>query len=299
MKTIIVDIPSGLANPTSVLSALKVYQKKNHFYNLLVTGSPNDMSIMEDVEGVRCCYNEGEQTSLDVALSHMNDEGVVGLMSFSTRSLLAKKAHEVFPKEVAPCFGLLYQSKEEGKETFLVDAGGFSSKDKTHVLSYLSYALDYTTNILKKSHPEIAFLALKDNLDDADQEIDDALRQESKDYKGFVDPLALCDGTSDILLAGGKIGAACLASAKGARRIAADLEKIRSSKSVSVKWANLITNKNDTSDARYDARLDAKGYLLFGYGYHLLALNLNAGFGDVMDGFDTLERYDRNQPRRQ
>jgi fatty acid/phospholipid biosynthesis enzyme len=296
MKTIIIDIPSGLAAATSVLSALKVYAKKNKIYQLLVCGSPNDMSILEDIENIQCAYSEGAETSTSLALSHINDPEVAGFLSFNERPILIQSCHQNLPKEVNPCFGLYFASQSEGKETLLIDAGGFSAKTKEDVDAYRSYGVDYLKNILKKGTISIAYLALPEMMDEQDVAIDAFLKASCPEYSGVVDPEYLFDGKNDIVLAGGISGALAIRSAKGSRRVAHDLEQIRSSKSFAVKWSSLLGAKDNGQDRRYDPRIDAKGYLLFGYGHHIVDLDKTAGFGDVIDALDTLERFDRNQP---
>ena len=296
MKTIIVDIPSGLAGATNVLSALKVYAKKNKFYQLLVCGSPNDMSILEDIENIRCAYSEGAEVSTRLALSHISDPDIAGLRSFNERPILLHSCHESLPKEVNPCFGLYFASESEGKETLLVDAGGYSEKNKDNIDAFLSYGVDYLKNILKKGTISVAYLALPERMDEQDVAIDAFLKASCSEYSGVLDPEHLFDGKNDIVLSSGTSGALAIRSAKGSRRVAQELEQVRSSKSFAVKWSNLLAPRDSTQDRRYDPRIDAKGYLLFGYGYHLVSLDKMAGYGDVMDALDTLERFDRNQP---
>lgn len=296
MKTFLVDIPSGLTSATNVLSALKVYAKKNKFYSLLVCGSPNDMSILEDVDNIKVAYSEGAETSTALALSHLGEEDIAGFLSFNDRKTLLDSCHHTLPKEVDPCFGLYFATQEEGKETFLVDAGGYALKSKDLVDSHRSYAVDYLRNILKKGTLSIGYLALFDALDEEDSAIDAFLKASCSEYTGIVTPDHLFDGKNDIVLAGGHEGAIAVQSAKGSRRIAHELEQIRSSKSFAVKWSSLLGGKEQANDRRYDPRIDSKGYLLFGYGSHILSLEKTAGFGDVIDAFDTLERFDRNQP---
>jgi fatty acid/phospholipid biosynthesis enzyme len=296
MKSFIIDIPSGLVGATNVLSALKVYAKKNKFYKLLVCGSPNDMSILEDIENITCAYSEGAETSTSLALSHIEDPDIGGLLSFNDRLTLLHSCHEILPKEVDPCFALYFPASEEGKETLLIDAGGYGEKAKDTIDGYLAYGLDYLKNILKKGTLSVGYLALMDSMDEQDVAIDSYLKATRPEYTGVVSPEHLFDGKNDIVLSGGKSGAIAVQSAKGSRRIAHELEQIRSSKSSAVKWSSLLGGGKTEDDRRYDPRIDAKGYLLFGYGHHIVSLDKTAGFGDVMDSLDALERFDRNQP---
>lgn len=291
MKTFIVDIPSGLTDATNVLAALKVYAAKNKSYRLLCCGASSDFSILEDNVNITCEYTEGKQTSSTKALSHLGDQDVVGLLSFSRHGDLFAAAHASLQKEISPCFGLSFHGQDSSKETFLVDAGGFTAESQESIEASLSYALDYLTNILKmpKDYISVGYLAFKESLSPLNKEIDAFLRGQSFNYRGIVDPSEIMDGASVILLSSGVLGPSCLAAANEGKKVLTNRQTVSSSVNPFVKWTS--PKPVETGD------FDREGYLLFGYGHHIYSLSQKAHYEDVMTGLKALERYDRNQPR--
>ncbi len=294
MKTIVVDIPSGLADAANVFTALKIFALKNKFYDLLICGYSGDFSVLEDNVNIKCDYIQNSKTSADLAISHLQDLNVAGLLSFSKRELLLSKTHTNLLKEVNPCYGLFFSGQDPEKETLLIDAGGLSEFDLDSIEGHLSYAMDFLTNIVRKPRNEISIglLALPESLSNSEKNVDAALKTSNDNYRGFVSPRELMDSNYTVVLAGGNIGQICISAANSGKRIQTNSQIVQASKNIFGKWAggNQATRTED---------FDAKGYYLFGYGYHIYSLNSQAHYQDVISALTALERFDRNQPRNQ
>jgi len=287
MKSIIVDLPAGLAYPSSVLSAFKVYVKKNHFFNLTVCGDAANFSILEDTEGIECVYSDVGETSSHVALREMaSREDVGGLISFADRLAFLKEARAILPHFSTASFGLSFSTKIPGKESLLLDPTGLLEKNQEQYEAALQYGKDYLLNVLGKASVEVALLGLEGQNDPFLNGIDQTLRASEKNYHGFLSPEHLFDGTADLILAGGIDGAIAILSAKGAATASKQMQKAEASRS----WTSLFgKNKTGEENARFDSRIDQRGYLLFGAHKNLLLLNKDAGYGDVTDAFPVLE----------
>lgn len=289
MKYIVVDIPSGLAYPSSVLSALKVYVKRNAQYNLYCCGDKANFSVLEDTEGISCVYGDENEPSVEVALKVIRDnKDIAGLMSFSERSLLLEKAKEILSKNVNPTYGLLYETKVNDRSTMMIDASGLVEGNEDNFEAALSYAKDYFANILMKANIEIALLALEGSDDPLLNKLDEKLRQSEKHYHGFILPLDIFNGTMDIILSLGHDGAIAIQAAKGSTTVSEELKRAQASKS----FSSLFGGSKDKEKPRFDSRIDQQGYLLFGFGENILCLNKDSGYGDVIDAFPTLVHLD-------
>jgi fatty acid/phospholipid biosynthesis enzyme len=288
MKTLVVDVPSGLADATGVLTALKIFALKNKFYDLLICGYSGDFSVLEDNVNIRCDYIQNSQTSANLALSHLKNTDVAGFLSFSKRELLLKEAHSVLPKEVSPFFS----GRDSEKETLLIDAGGFGEFSQDNIEGYLSYAMDFLTNIVRKPRNEISIglLAFSESLSKADEDIDSVLKTLNANYRGYVSPGELLNSNFAVVLSGGPMGQVCISAANAAKKIQVNAQIIQTSKNIFGKWSG------NNQPARTDD-FDAKGYYLFGYGHHIYSLSSQAHYQNVITALTALERFDRNQPR--
>jgi fatty acid/phospholipid biosynthesis enzyme len=286
MKTIVIDLPSGLAYPASVLSAFKVYVKKNHFFNLMVCGDSANFSILEDVEGINCRYSPEGESSLVTALKAVNEENdIAGLLSFSDRFSVLTEAKTILPKNVSPCFGLLFSTKTEDKETLLVDASGYTERNEENASMALAYGKDYLTNVLGRAAPDIALLGLSEIEDPLWDACDRNFRQSEKNYHGLLAPSHLFDGGMDLVVSVGNEGAMAILSAKGASTASKQTEKAQAAKS----WTSLFGKGKETERPRFDSRIDQRGYFLFGVGKNILCLNKDSGYGDVIDALPRIE----------
>jgi fatty acid/phospholipid biosynthesis enzyme len=294
MKSIIVDLPSGLAYPSSVLSAFKVYVKKNHFFNLTVCGDAANFSVLEDTENIECVYCDVGETSSHLALKEMVErEDVAGLLTFADQRAFYEEAAKLLPHWDVPCFGLFYSSKIEGKETLILDASGLFERKEENYLAYLEYGKDYSANVLQKPSVDIALLGFGEDPDPVLAKVDHELRINEKNYHGFLTPEHLFDGSCDLVLAGGVDGALAIGAAKGAIAASKTAQKIQASKS----WTSLLGKKKDAGeDSRFDSRLDQRGYLLFGAKKNILCLNKNSGYGDVTDALPVIEHLAFKKP---
>jgi hypothetical protein len=292
MKTYIVDIPSGLTDATNVLAALKVFALKNKNLELLCCGASADFSILEDNANISVDYVEGSESSSERALSHLEQENMVGFLSFAKRSDLLEAAHKVLKKEVSPCYGLIFHGVDPEKEALLIDAGGFGEETEENIEAYLSYAMDYLTNILRKPKDDIpvGYLAFKEALSPANRAIDAFLRKQEINYRGLVGAGDLLDSCCAIVLSAGPIAPSCLASANAGKQVHVTRQIVQSGGNLFAKWSG--SKPAEIED------FDHNGYLLFGYGFHLYSLSQKAHYQDVMTALSNLERYERNQPRK-
>lgn len=296
MKTIVIDIPHGLAYPSSVLSALKVYAHKNNVYELYVTGDYGDMSILEGTERISCHYLEEGKDSTTLAFEKLNEEESVGLVSFADRKTLKETAVHLLPKSFCPTYGLFYETKESGKPALLIEAAGFGGTSLEDLKNEYEYGLSYMMNIVGVKDLKAGLLSLPENETKTEIELDENLKKENRNYTGFVSPSDVFKGDIRLILASGRDGAFVIQGARESRKIQTDLEKIRSSKSASASFGSLFSKK--TSNDSFDPRIDENGYLLFGFGYGIVDLPLDCGYGNVIDALETVTRIDRAQPYR-
>jgi hypothetical protein len=298
MKTIVIDLYPELSAKTSILLAFKVYMHKNKNYNLLVVGNGDDLAVLEGVEGVATQKIQEGETSTEAALKALGSGDKAGLISFAPRPRLFEKTAQLLPKADYPSFGLLFVNKKEGKDSLLVEASGFSPRSLEAYRHSLSYGLDYLTKVLSRENPSIGLLGMEENLDPITVAFDEELRQ-NKDYRGYVLPEDLFAGECDLVLAGGNDGGIALRAAKGSRRLLKDMEKAEGDKANTSKWASFFTfgpSKKQIQEAkRYDARIDEKGYLLFGYPLPIISLNPDSGYTDFFAGIDKLEALAEHQ----
>jgi hypothetical protein len=226
-----------------------------------------------------------------LALSHLGRDAIV-LLSFSERGILLKEAQAAFAKQVSPCFALLYPGVNPDKETMLIDAGGYSEPTPENIEAFLSYAMDFLTNILHKPTHEIgvAYLALEGLLSREDAAIDSFLKEKCPNYRGIASPSQLFDSAFSVILAAGAVPQACLEAANAAKRLQAERQAAQSAKNFLSKWSS-------TDRPSPNVGFDTHGYYLFGFGHHIYSLGRDAAYNHVMDALSALERFDRNQPR--
>jgi fatty acid/phospholipid biosynthesis enzyme len=297
MKTIIVDVPGGLDNTVALLSALKVFAKKNKLYSLLVVGSKNDISVLEDTEGIECYYPEGLASSTAEAIVKLKSTSCVGLISFAKRKKLLDVAMDSFGKKVSPSFGLSYQTKEIGKESLLIDAGGYGEMTFENLDSYLSYGTDYLTNILKATAPSSALLAVEDAHSQIEEDFAKSQKAKNPNFRGFISPEDLFESGISIIVAGGTVGATAVSSAKGVLRIKNEIVGIENDKSFHYKIGeSLSKGARESAEFRFCSSVDQNGYLLFGFGQNILSLDKNGRYGDLLNALSTLQRIERNRP---
>jgi fatty acid/phospholipid biosynthesis enzyme len=294
MKSIIVDLPSGLAYPSSVLSAFKVSVKKNHFFNLTVCGDAANFSVLEDTENIECVYSDVGESSTHLALREMaSREDIAGLLSFADRAVFIKETEALLPNVTMATFGLPFSTKTPGKETLLIDPTGLNEKSVERYEAALEFGKDYLLNVLQKPSVEVALLGVNGEKDPLLSEVDAMLRANEKNYHGFLSPDHLFDGSVDLILAGGADGALALLAAKGAAQASKEMQKAESSRS----WTSILgKNKHEEENSRFDSRIDQRGYLLFGAHKNILCLNKEAGYGDVTDAFPLLEHLANKKP---
>jgi hypothetical protein len=298
MKTIVIDLYPELSAKTSVLLAFKVYMHKNKNYNLLVIGNGDDLSVLDGVEGITTQKTVEGETSTEAALKALAVGDKAGLISFAPRPRLFEKANALLPHPDYPSFGLLFVNKKEGKDSLLIEASGFSPRSIEAYRHSLAYGLDYLTKVLSRENPTIGLLGMEEALDPITQAFDEELRQ-NKDYRGYVLPEDLFAGECDLVLAGGNDGGIALRAAKGSRRLLKDMEKAEGDKTSNSKWASFFTfgpSKKQMQEAkRYDARIDERGYLLFGYSQIIISMNPDSGYNDFFSGIDKLEALAEHQ----
>ena len=296
MKTLVIDIPHGLAYPSSVLSALKVYAHKNNVYEIYVTGDYGDMSILEGTERISCHYLEDGKDSTALALEKLMDKESVGLVSFAERKALKETAIRLLPKSYAPTYGLFFETKESGKPALLIEAAGFGGTKESDLRNNYEFGVAYMSNVVGVKDLKAGLLTLPGIETPDELAFDEAARKEYRNYGGLISPSDVFKGDSRLIIAGGRSGAFVIQGARESRKVEADLEKIRSSKSVSASFSSLFAKK--TSNDTFDPRLDENGYLLFGFGYGIADLPLDCGYGNVIDALETITRIDRSQPYR-
>jgi len=298
MKTIIVDLDSDLVYKSSLLLAFKVYLHHNALFSLKVVGRKQDFNVISDIPNLTCIAVPEGKSTCEVALTELAQSQTAGLLSFSNKALLLKKGQEILPKNITPCYGLLFHSKKSDRESLLVDAGGVNERSLENLAGSLSYGRDYLLNILDRMAPSIGLLGIEDALDPVSAAFDQQIREQDKKYRGLIDPEDLFNGECDLILAGGSDGAFAIKSAKGARSINKDVEEREANKSLSSKFNSLLSfgSKKKTVDPTRDPRIDGKGYFLFGFGYNMISLNHDAGYNDFFVAIENIENLDRRKP---
>lgn len=298
MKTIIVDLPDDLTSKTSVLLSFKVYMHKNSQYSLLVFGRSSDLPVLEGIESIKTVEVEENLSTTESALSELNKGSYAGLLSFAKRKDLLAAATKTFEKSLNPCFGLSYKDKKDGKETFLIEASGYFKKNAENLRAYLDYGNDYLINVVGKDEPTIGLLSLEGADDPVLSSFDEEMRPNKK-YRGPISPDAMFDGEADLLLSSGADGAISILASKGARKIIKESDEAASNRSSSAKWGSMFgigKGQKEKEKEIYDSRIDMKGYVLFGFGYNIISLNKDSGYGDFFDGIEKLEQVDRKKP---
>jgi fatty acid/phospholipid biosynthesis enzyme len=298
MKTIIVDLDSDLVYKSALLLAFKVYLHHNALFSLKVVGHKEDFNVISDIQNLTCIETPEGKTSCEVALEELARNKTAGLLSFSSKALLLKKAQEILPKNVTPCYGLLFHSKKNDKESLLVDASGLNARTIENLAGSLSYGRDYLVNVLERGTPAIGLLGLEDVLDPVSLDFDQKMREQDRKYRGIIDPEDLFNGECDLIIAGGSDGAFAIKSSKGARSISKEAEEQQANKSLTSKFNSLLSfgSKKKTVDPAKDPRIDGKGYFLFGFGYNIISLNHDAGYNDFFVAIENIENLDRNKP---
>jgi DNA mismatch repair protein MutL len=93
----------------------------------------------------------------------------------------------------------------------------------------------------------------------------------------------------------GTDGAMAIRAAKGSRLISKAMMESEANKSTGSKFTSLFAfgGKKGKEDKSEDPRIDAMGYLLFGFGYNIISLNRDAGYNDFFKAAEKLEQIDR------
>ncbi|MFA6620478.1 MAG: hypothetical protein WCS90_05050 [Bacilli bacterium] len=294
MKNIVIDLFPDLSNKTSVLLAFKIFLYHNASYHLLVVGKGSDLPVLNGIEGLATLEVPEGKSTAEMAIKETLKGKTAGLISFTPRPVFYQIAKTLFPKAVNPCYALSYKTHKEDKETLILEVSGLFERSEEYLDSALSYGKDYLVNVLNRIDPTIGLLGMEEALDPVLSAFDEKMRQEKK-YRGLVAPEDLFDGECDLLLSAGTDGAMAIRAAKGSRFISKAMMESEANKSTGSKFTSLFAfgGKKGKEDKTEDPRIDATGYLLFGFGYNIISLNRDAGYNDFFKATEKLEQVDR------